>query len=188
MTGFRVAPGGAQDLYGIAPDLTTLGKIVGGGLPVGAFGGRADIMSFIAPAGPVYQAGTLSGNPLAMAAGLATLNHLTREVYDNLETATQTLVDGILACASSHGIHLCENHVCGMFSFFFGCDRVINYEDVAGSNVEQFNAFFHKMLEQGIYLAPSAFEAGFLSAQHGDEELRKTIEAADLAFADLSSL
>ena len=188
MTGFRVAPGGAQDLYGIAPDLTTLGKIVGGGLPVGAFGGRADIMSFIAPAGPVYQAGTLSGNPLAMAAGLATLNHLTREVYDNLETATQTLVDGILACASSHGIHLCENHVCGMFSFFFGCDRVINYEDVAGSNVEQFNAFFHKMLEQGIYLAPSAFEAGFLSALHGDEELRKTIEAADLAFADLSSL
>ena len=188
MTGFRVAPGGAQDLYGIAPDLTTLGKIVGGGLPVGAFGGRADIMSFIAPAGPVYQAGTLSGNPLAMAAGLATLNHLTREVYDNLETATQTLVDGILACASSHGIHLCENHVCGMFSFFFGCDRVINYEDVAGSSVEQFNAFFHKMLEQGIYLAPSAFEAGFLSAQHGDEELRKTIEAADLAFADLSSL
>ena len=188
MTGFRVARGGAQDLYGITPDLTTLGKIVGGGLPVGAFGGRADIMNFIAPAGPVYQAGTLSGNPLAMAAGLATLNHLTPEVYDNLETATQTLVDGILACASSHGIHLCENHVCGMFSFFFGCDRVINYEDVAGSNVEQFNAFFHKMLEQGIYLAPSAFEAGFLSAQHGDEELRKTIEAADLAFADLSSL
>lgn len=186
MTGFRVARGGAQDLYGITPDLTTLGKIVGGGLPVGAFGGRADIMNFIAPAGPVYQAGTLSGNPLAMAAGLATLNHLTPEVYDNLETATQTLVDGILASANKHGIRLCENHVCGMFSFFFGCDRVSNYDDVAGSNVEQFNAFFHKMLAQGIYLAPSAFEAGFLSAQHGDEELQKTIEAADLAFADLN--
>ena len=187
MTGFRVARGGAQELYGITPDLTTLGKIVGGGLPVGAFGGRADIMDCIAPAGPVYQAGTLSGNPLAMAAGLTTLKHLTQEVYDNLATTTQTLVDGILAAANTRGINLCENHVCGMFSFFFGRDKVINYDDVAGSNVEQFNAFFHKMLEQGIYLAPSAFEAGFLSAQHGSEEIRKTLEAADLAFADLSN-
>ena len=187
MTGFRVARGGAQELYGITPDLTTLGKIVGGGLPVGAFGGRADIMNCIAPAGPVYQAGTLSGNPLAMAAGLTTLNHLTEEVYANLATTTQTLMDGILAAANKHGIQLCENHVCGMFSFFFGRDEVINYDDVAGSNVEQFNGFFHKMLEQGIYLAPSAFEAGFLSAQHGSEEIRKTIEAADLAFADLNS-
>jgi glutamate-1-semialdehyde 2,1-aminomutase len=187
MTGFRVARGGAQELYGITPDLTTLGKIVGGGLPVGAFGGRADIMNCIAPAGPVYQAGTLSGNPLAMAAGLATLNHLTQEVYEDLTTTTQTLVDGILAAANKHGIQLCENHVCGMFSFFFGCDEVINYDDVAGSNVEQFNAFFHKMLEQGVYLAPSAFEAGFLSAQHGREEIGKTIEAADQAFAALNS-
>ena len=187
MTGFRVARGGAQELYRITPDLTTLGKIVGGGLPVGAFGGRADIMDYIAPAGPVYQAGTLSGNPLAMAAGLTTLKHLTQEVYDNLATTTQTLVDGILAAANTRGINLCENHVCGMFSFFFGRDEVINYDDVAGSNVEQFNAFFHKMLEQGIYLAPSAFEAGFLSAQHGSEEIRKTLEAADLAFADLSN-
>ncbi len=187
MTGFRVARGGAQELYGITPDLTTLGKIVGGGLPVGAFGGRADIMDYIAPAGPVYQAGTLSGNPLAMAAGLTTLKHLTQEVYDNLATTTQTLVDGILAAANKRGINLCENHVCGMFSFFFGRDVVINYDDVAGSNVEQFNAFFHKMLEQGIYLAPSAFEAGFLSAQHGSEEIRKTLEAADLAFAELSN-
>ena len=187
MTGFRVARGGAQELYGITPDLTTLGKIVGGGLPVGAFGGRADIMNCIAPAGPVYQAGTLSGNPLAMAAGLATLNHLTQEVYEDLTTTTQTLVNGILAAANKHGIQLCENHVCGMFSFFFGRDEVINYDDVAGSNVEQFNAFFHKMLEQGVYLAPSAFEAGFLSAQHGREEIGKTIEAADQAFAALNS-
>jgi glutamate-1-semialdehyde 2,1-aminomutase len=187
MTGFRVARGGAQELYGITPDLTTLGKIVGGGLPVGAFGGRADIMNCIAPAGPVYQAGTLSGNPLAMAAGLATLNHLTQEVYEDLTTTTQTLVDGIMAAANKHGIQLCENHVCGMFSFFFGRDEVINYDDVAGSNVEQFNAFFHKMLEQGVYLAPSAFEAGFLSAQHGREEIGKTIEAADQAFAALNS-
>jgi glutamate-1-semialdehyde 2,1-aminomutase len=187
MTGFRVARGGAQELYGITPDLTTLGKIVGGGLPVGAFGGRADIMNCIAPAGPVYQAGTLSGNPLAMAAGLATLNHLTKKVYEDLTTTTQTLVGGILAAANKHGIQLCENHVCGMFSFFFGRDEVINYDDVAGSDVEQFNAFFHKMLEQGVYLAPSAFEAGFLSAQHGREEIGKTIEAADQAFAALNS-
>ena len=187
MTGFRVAPGGAQELYSIQPDLTTLGKIVGGGLPVGAFGGRADIMNCIAPAGPVYQAGTLSGNPLAMAAGLTTLNHLTDDVYATMAAATQALVDGMLALAAKHGIALCENHVCGMFSFFFGQDSVRNYEDVAGSNVDQFNAFFHAMLDQGIYLAPSAFEAGFLSAQHGTEEIQKTLAAADLALGSLTS-
>ena len=187
MTGFRVAPGGAQELYGIQPDLTTLGKIVGGGLPVGAFGGRADIMNCIAPAGPVYQAGTLSGNPLAMAAGLTTLNHLTDDVYATMTVATQALVDGMLALAAKHGIALCENHVCGMFSFFFGQDSVRNYEDVAESNVDQFNAFFHAMLDQGIYLAPSAFEAGFLSAQHGTEEIQKTLAAADLALGSLTS-
>ena len=187
MTGFRVAPGGAQELYSIQPDLTTLGKIVGGGLPVGAFGGRADIMNCIAPAGPVYQAGTLSGNPLAMAAGLTTLNHLTDDVYATMAAATQALVDGMLALAAKHGIALCENHVCGMFSFFFGQDSVRNYEDVAESNVDQFNAFFHAMLDQGIYLAPSAFEAGFLSAQHGTEEIQKTLAAADLALGSLTS-
>jgi glutamate-1-semialdehyde 2,1-aminomutase len=187
MTGFRVAPGGAQELYGVRPDLTTLGKIVGGGLPVGAFGGRADIMACIAPAGPVYQAGTLSGNPLAMAAGLATLNHLTAEVYTGLSQATEKLVHGVLALAEKHGVPLCENHVCGMFSFFFGQDQVINYDQVASSKVEQFNAFFHAMLEQGIYLAPSAFEAGFLSAQHGDTEINQTLEAADAAFAGLAA-
>ncbi|MBV27526.1 MAG: glutamate-1-semialdehyde-2,1-aminomutase [Gammaproteobacteria bacterium] len=187
MTGFRVAPGGAQDLYDTQPDLTTLGKIVGGGLPVGAFGGRADIMNCIAPMGPVYQAGTLSGNPLAMAAGLATLNNLTPAVYAKLASTTDALVAGVLAAANSHGIELCENHVCGMFSFFFGRDTVVNFDDVAGSNVEQFNQFFHSMLEQGIYLAPSAYEAGFLSAQHGAEELAKTLAAADTAFAALAA-
>ena len=187
MTGFRVAPGGAQDLYDIQPDLTTLGKIVGGGLPVGAFGGRADIMNCIAPMGPVYQAGTLSGNPLAMAAGLATLNNLTPAVYAKLASTTDALVAGVLAAANSHGIELCENHVCGMFSFFFGRDTVVNFDDVAGSNVEQFNQFFHSMLEQGIYLAPSAYEAGFLSAQHGAEELAKTLAAAETAYAALAA-
>ena len=187
MTGFRVAAGGAQDLYDIQPDLTTLGKIVGGGLPVGVFGGRADIMNCIAPAGPVYQAGTLSGNPLAMAAGLATLNNLTSEVYTKLSETTDALVEGILSAAGKHGVQVCANNVCGMFSFFFGKDAVVNFEDVADSNVEYFNAFFHQMLQQGIYLAPSAFEAGFLSAQHGDTEITKTVNAADAAFAALSA-
>ena len=186
MTGFRVARGGAQDLYNVSPDLTTLGKIVGGGLPVGAFGGREDIMNCIAPAGPVYQAGTLSGNPLAMAAGLATLNHLTAEVYAKISAMTDALVSGIMTVAKKHDVQLRENHVCGMFGFFFTSDRVKDYDGVAASNVEFFNAFFHEMLSQGIYLAPSAFEAGFLSAEHGETEIDKTIHAADLAFATLA--
>ena len=186
MTGFRVASGGAQELYGVQPDLTTLGKIVGGGLPVGAFGGRAEIMNCIAPAGPVYQAGTLSGNPLAMAAGLATLNHLTADVYAKIGVTTDALVSGIMAAAEKHAVPLSENHVCGMFGFFFTDDHVTNYDDVAASNVGHFNAFFHEMLAQGIYLAPSAFEAGFLSAQHGDEEIESTLQAADVAFAKLA--
>lgn len=186
MTGFRVASGGAQELYGVQPDLTTLGKIVGGGLPVGAFGGRAEIMNCIAPAGPVYQAGTLSGNPLAMAAGLATLNHLTADVYAKIGVTTDALVSGIMAAAEKHAVALSENHVCGMFGFFFTDDHVTNYHDVAVSNVGHFNAFFHEMLAQGIYLAPSAFEAGFLSAQHGEEEIESTLQAADVAFAKLA--
>jgi glutamate-1-semialdehyde 2,1-aminomutase len=186
MTGFRVASGGAQELYGVQPDLTTLGKIVGGGLPVGAFGGRAEIMNCIAPAGPVYQAGTLSGNPLAMAAGLATLNHLTADVYAKIGVTTDALVSGIIAAAEKHAVPLSENHVCGMFGFFFSDDHVTNYDDVAASNVGHFNAFFHEMLAQGIYLAPSAFEAGFLSAQHGEEEIESTLQAADVAFAKLA--
>ena len=186
MTGFRVASGGAQELYGVQPDLTTLGKIVGGGLPVGAFGGRAEIMNCIAPAGPVYQAGTLSGNPLAMAAGLATLNHLTADVYAKIGVTTDALVSGIIAAAEKHAVPLSENHVCGMFGLFFSDDHVTNYDDVAASNVGHFNAFFHEMLAQGIYLAPSAFEAGFLSAQHGEAEIESTLQAADVAFAKLA--
>ena len=186
MTGFRVASGGAQELYGVQPDLTTLGKIVGGGLPVGAFGGRADIMNCIAPAGPVYQAGTLSGNPLAMAAGLATLNHLTADVYAKIGATTDALVSGIMAAAAKHAVPLSENHVCGMFGFFFTSDHVTNYDHVATSKVEHFNAFFHEMLAQGIYLAPSAFEAGFLSAQHGETEVECTLQAADVAFSKLA--
>ena len=181
MTGFRVSSGGAQTLYDIKPDLTTLGKIVGGGLPVGAFGGRQDIMDYIAPVGPVYQAGTLSGNPLAMTAGLSILNHLTSDVYEALASSTQALVDGIVEVAKHHDVEICENHVCGMFSFFFGQDTVNNYQDVAGSNVAHFNKFFHSMLNQGIYLAPSAFEAGFISTRHSSTELQATLDAADTA-------
>lgn len=187
MTGFRVSSGGAQTLYGINPDLTTLGKIVGGGLPVGAFGGREDVMQQIAPAGPIYQAGTLSGNPLAMVAGLSTLEHLTPEVYEAISSATQKLIDGLMERAASAGIHICENHVCGMFSLFFDLDHANNYEDVSSSNIERFNRFFHKMLDGGIYLAPSAFEAGFISAKHTDDVIETTLSAAEVAFADLAT-
>ena len=187
MTGFRVSPGGAQTLYDICPDLTTLGKIVGGGLPVGAFGGREDVMQEIAPAGPIYQAGTLSGNPLAMTAGLSTLNHLTPEVYATINSATAVLVNGLVERATSAGIKVCENHVCGMFSLFFDLDRAENYEQVANSNIERFNQFFHKMLDQGIYLAPSAFEAGFISAEHNDDIIETTLAAAEIAFAELAT-
>ena len=187
MTGFRVSPGGAQTLYDITPDLTTLGKIVGGGLPVGAFGGRHEVMQEIAPAGPIYQAGTLSGNPLAMVAGLSTLKHLTPTVYDAINTATQTLVNGLVERATSSGIQVCENHVCGMFSLFFDVDQADNYDDVANSNIERFNRFFHSMLDQGIYLAPSAFEAGFISAKHTDEIIASTLSAAEIAFTNIAS-
>jgi glutamate-1-semialdehyde 2,1-aminomutase len=185
MTGFRVSPGGAQTLYDIEPDLTTLGKIVGGGLPVGAFGGREEIMQYIAPAGPIYQAGTLSGNPLAMAAGLSTLKHLTTQAYEDIATATDALVDGLVARAASAGLQVCENRVCGMFSLFFGIDEAAEYDDVAASNIDQFNAFFHAMLDQGVYLAPSAFEAGFISATHTSEVIQTTLDAAEVAFSNL---
>ena len=185
MTGFRVSPGGAQTLYDIEPDLTTLGKIVGGGLPVGAFGGREEIMQYIAPVGPIYQAGTLSGNPLAMAAGLSTLKHLTTDAYQAIAAATDALVDGLVARAASAGLQVCENRVCGMFSLFFGIDEAAEYDDVAGSNIDQFNAFFHAMLDQGVYLAPSAFEAGFISATHTSEVIQTTLDAAEVAFSKL---
>jgi len=185
MTGFRVHPGSAQGLYDIQPDLTTLGKIVGGGLPVGAFGGRADVMAYIAPEGPVYQAGTLSGNPLAVSAGLSTLNHLNADLYQRVSKATDDLVTGLKHLAGKHNVHIATNHVCGMFGMFFDVDQVDNFDHVANSNVDKFNRFFHAMLDHGVYLAPSAFEAGFVSVTHDDDAISATLEAADRAFASL---
>ena len=189
MTGFRVARGGAQSLYGITPDLTTLGKVVGGGLPVGAFGGRRDIMDQIAPLGPVYQAGTLSGSPLAMAAGLATLSEIdNQEFYDRLAASTQRLADGLIGVAKRHNVPVRVNWVCGMFSLFFTSQREVNdLDDVSGSDVERFNRFFHAMLARGVYLAPSAFEAGFVSAAHGEDLIAATLAAADESIAEVAS-
>ena len=187
MTGFRVAKGGAQELYGIRPDLTTLGKIVGGGMPVGAFGGRREIMEHIAPLGPVYQAGTLSGNPVAMAAGLATLNGLEAPGFHaKLQVATDRLVAGLADAAARAGIPLATNHVCGMFGFFFtSAGHVTSYAEATACDVERFKRFFHGMLAQGVYLAPSAFEAGFISAAHTDSDIDATIAAARRVFATL---
>ena len=187
MTGFRVAKGGAQELYGVRPDLTTLGKIVGGGMPVGAFGGRREIMEHIAPLGPVYQAGTLSGNPVAMAAGLATLGGLEAPGFHaRLGRATDRLVAGLAEAAARAGIPLATNHVCGMFGFFFtGAGRVNSYAEATACDVERFKRFFHGMLAEGVYLAPSAFEAGFISAAHTDADIDATIAAAGRVFARL---
>ena len=187
MTGFRVARNGAQGLYGIYPDLTTLGKIIGGGLPVGAFGGRRDIMRHLSPEGPVYQAGTLSGNPITLAAGRATLRSVLNDgFYDDLRDKTERLVMGLRDAADRAGVALSTNHVCGMFGLFFtDVDPVFRYEEVMGCNVERFSRFFHGMLEQGVYLAPSAFEAGFISAAHGEEDIAFTLEAASKVFAQL---
>ena len=187
MTGFRVALGGAQALYGVRPDLTTLGKIIGGGMPVGAFGGRRDIMQRLAPLGPVYQAGTLSGNPVAMIAGLTTLNLLGAPgFHQRLQAATDGLMQRLAQAASSAGIALSVNHVCGMFGFFFTDERSVDsYAKVMACDVERFKRFFHGMLEQGIYLAPSAFEAGFLSAAHTDADIDATIAAASRVFTHL---
>jgi glutamate-1-semialdehyde 2,1-aminomutase len=184
MTGFRVAKGGAQELYGIKPDLTTLGKIVGGGMPVGAFGGRRDIMEHIAPLGPVYQAGTLSGNPVAMAAGLATLDGLDAPGFHaRLQASTERLVRGIADAAARAGVPLATNHVCGMFGIFFtGAAQVTSYAEATSCDVERFKRFFHGMLEEGVYLAPSAFEAGFVSAAHGDADIDATVAAAARVF------
>ncbi len=187
MTGFRVAPGGAQQLYGVTPDLTTLGKVVGGGLPVGAFGGRRDIMEHIAPTGPVYQAGTLSGNPVAMAAGLATLS-LVREpgFHDGLDRRARQLVDGMKSRARAAGIGLASNQVGGMFGLFFtDAERVSDFAGVSACDLARFQAFFHAMLERGVYLAPSAFEAGFVSSAHDEAAIQATLDAAEQAFATL---
>ena len=185
MTGFRVSQGGAQELYNIQPDLTTLGKIVGGGLPVGAFGGRQDVMQHIAPVGPVYQAGTLSGNPLAVAAGLTMLNALDASVYNTIDQATNQLIDGLVERAQAHGHRVASNSVCGMFSLFFDVDEVQEFEHVAASNVEKFNKFFHGMLDEGVYLAPSAFETGFVGSHHTEEVIQHTLDAADIVLAAL---
>ena len=180
MTGFRVAKGGAQALFGIEPDLTTLGKIVGGGMPAAAFGGRADIMASIAPDGPVYQAGTLSGNPVAMAAGLATLQQIDQPgFYEALSERTQQLVEGLAAAANEAGIPLATEHAGGMFGFIFtDGGPVRRFSQVASADIGRFKKFFHGMLSEGVYLAPSAYEAGFVSAAHGDTEITRTVDAA----------
>jgi glutamate-1-semialdehyde 2,1-aminomutase len=185
MTGFRVARGGAQALYGIRPDLTTLGKIIGGGMPVGAFGGRREIMERLAPLGPVYQAGTLSGNPVSMAAGLATLELLSAPgFHERLGRTTDELIARLRAAAAKAGVPLATNHVCGMFGFFFTREATVDsYAKVMASDVQRFNRFFHAMIAQGVYFAPSAFEAGFLSAAHGSVEIDATVAAAERAFA-----
>lgn len=188
MTGFRVALGGAQAYYGVTPDLTTLGKIIGGGMPVGAFGGKKAIMQHIAPLGPVYQAGTLSGNPIAMAAGLAALTEISQPgVYEALTAKTSQLLQGLSAAAAKHGVPFCVNQVGGMFGLFFtNQPQVSSYAEATQCNIAAFKQFFHLMLQQGIYLAPSAYEAGFLSLAHSDADLKATIAAADQAFAQLS--
>jgi glutamate-1-semialdehyde 2,1-aminomutase len=189
MTGFRVALGGAQELYSITPDLTTLGKIIGGGMPVGAFGGRRAIMERLAPLGPVYQAGTLSGNPVAMAAGLATLEGISQPgFHDRLTATTRKLVDGLQAAADEVGIPFTTNCVGGMFGLFFTGEKSIrHYSQVMACDVDRFKHFFHAMLDAGIYLAPSAYEAGFVSAAHGEKEIAATIAAARGAFATLAA-
>jgi glutamate-1-semialdehyde 2,1-aminomutase len=180
MTGFRLSLGGAQQLYGIAPDMTTLGKIIGGGLPVGAYGGRAEIMEMVAPLGPVYQAGTLSGNPLAMAAGLATVRELKKHpgIYAQLEQRTSALVQGVLAAAGAKDVSLMANRVGSMFTWFFQPGPVFDWDTAAKSDTQAFARFHRGMLEKGIYLPPSQFEAMFMSAAHSQEDIEKTIAVA----------
>lgn len=189
MTGFRVARGGAQALFSVQPDLTTLGKILGGGLPAAAFGGRADIMASLAPDGPVYQAGTLSGNPLAMAAGLATLNELSAPgFYTRLAAKTEQLAAGLATRAQRHDIGLQTVSLGGMFGFVFATEGPIRtFGQVTGADIDAFRRFFHGMLDNGVYLAPSAYEAGFVSMEHGDTEIEQTLAAADKVFATLTS-
>ncbi|MGJ3256827.1 MAG: glutamate-1-semialdehyde 2,1-aminomutase [Alcanivorax sp.] len=185
MTGFRVALGGAQALYDVTPDMTTLGKIIGGGMPVGAFGGKKAIMEHLAPLGPVYQAGTLSGNPVAMAAGLTTLNLLSEPgFHEALTEKTTRLLDGMTAAAHAEGVAFTTAQAGAMFGLFFtDQSRISSFADVMACDSERFNRFFHAMLDQGVYLAPSAFEAGFVSAAHSDEDIDATIAAARKAFA-----
>jgi len=186
MTGFRVAFGGAQELYGVVPDLTTLGKIIGGGLPVGAYGGPQEIMDMVAPLGPVYQAGTLSGNPLAMAAGLATLRYLRSHqgaIYASLEKLSSQLAEGVTAAAKDAGVPVCSNRVASMLTWFFTPGPVTDWASAAKSDTEAFARFFRAMLDQGVYLPPSQFEAAFVSAAHSQQDVEQTIRAAKQAFA-----
>ena len=184
MTGFRVGPGSAQGLYGITPDLSTFGKVVGGGMPLGAFGGRRDIMQKIAPLGPVYQAGTLSGNPLSVAAGLVTLKKIAAPgFYEALTAKTRALVDGLSAAAKKRGVKFSAQSVGGMFGVYFAATPPTSYAEIMAADKEAFNRFFHAMLDAGFYLAPSAFEAGFVSAAHTDADIAATVAAADAIFA-----
>ena len=188
MTGFRVAFGGAQELYNIKPDLTTMGKIIGGGLPVGAYGGSKEIMDLVAPLGPMYQAGTLSGNPLAMAAGCAMLKQLKErkeEIYPRIEKLSGDLVDGVMAAARDAGVPLHANRVGSMFTWFFKQGPVTDWDSASKSNTEAFGKFFRSMLDQGVYLPPSQYEAAFLGATHTEEDVQRTVAAARLAFAGM---
>ena len=186
MTGFRVGPAGAQGLFGITADLVTLGKVIGGGMPLGAFGGRRDIMGSVAPLGPVYQAGTLSGNPVAVAAGLATLEQIAAPgFFERLTKQTEKLVDGLSAAATASGVSFSAQNIGGMFGIYFRQSPPQSYAEVMQCDVPAFNRFFHAMLDSGIYFAPSAFEAGFVSAAHGDAEIDETIEAARKYFSSL---
>ena len=187
MTGFRVSLGGAQELYGVTPDMTTLGKIIGGGLPVGAFGGKKEIMQMLAPLGPVYQAGTLSGNPVAVAAGLKTLELIQATgFYKELSFITTKLVEGMTRVAKEKGIKFCARSVGGMFGIYFSELPPNSFDEIMNSDREKFNKFFHSMLEQGIYFGPSAFEAGFVSAAHTEKDIDDTIEASRRAFESLN--
>ena len=188
MTGFRVSLRGAQGHYNIDPDLTTLGKIIGAGMPVGAFGGKKKVMQYIAPTGPVYQAGTLSGNPVAMAAGLAMLDLLLEPgLYEQRSAKAARVAEGLKAAAAKHGIPLAITYVGGMFGFFFTEEtEITRYEQVTRCDMERFKRFYHLMLEEGVYLAPSAYEAGFLSLAHGDKEIEHTLAAAERSFAKLA--
>jgi glutamate-1-semialdehyde 2,1-aminomutase len=187
MTGFRVALGGAQARYGLRPDLTTLGKVIGGGLPVGAVGGRRDIMQKIAPLGPVYQAGTLSGNPVAVAAGLATLKLAQQKnFFEDLEAATRGLVQGLRDEAKKAGVAFSAQCIGSMFGIYFREAPPRSFAEVMQCDRARFNRFFHAMLDRGIYLAPSAYEAGFVSAAHGDREIEETLQAARAAFETIA--
>lgn len=186
MTGFRVSYGGAQKYFGVTPDLTTMGKVIGGGLPVGAYGGKKEIMELVAPAGPMYQAGTLSGNPLAMTAGIVTLKKLSVEgVYDELERKSKKLVDGIVATATKYGLPISGDYAGGMFGWFFVDGPVTNFSQAAKSDSVRFGKWHRMMLERGVYLAPSLYEAGFMSLAHTDEDIDRTIAIADEVMSQL---